>query len=316
MPLLIRNQLLLAKVETTKGEDATPTPAANAILADLVDVSFDIQKIQSPEVRRSISEAPERPGRQKANFTIRAALKGSGAAGTPPEIAPLLQCCALKQTLVVTVGSEEANYKPVSAEADMKTATVHLFYDGRAVKAVGCTGNFSISAPPGEIGIITFNLQGSLTFNGDVELPTGEAYQDVTAAVVESGGFGFGSFATAVVNSFTLESGNNIIDRLDINSAGGLHSSLVVSRNPSWNAAVEATTEAVKDWWANFTDRVKEAISLTIGATAGNIVEIELPQALLNDGVTPSNNNGIVTFNLSGQALEDSGDDNYTLTFK
>jgi len=193
MPLLTRNQLLLAKVESTKGLDAAPTAALNAILADLVDVSFDIQKIQAPEVRRSISEAPERPGRKKASFTIRVALKGSGEAGVAPEIAPLLQCCALKQTIVSDVGLEEVNYKPVSTEADMKTATVHLFYDGRAVKAVGCTGNFSISAPPGEIAIATFNLQGSLSFNGDEAMPSGESYQDVTAAVVESGNFSFGS---------------------------------------------------------------------------------------------------------------------------
>ncbi len=316
MPLLTRNQLLLVKVENIKGLDAAPTAALNAILADLVDVSFDIQKIQAPEVRRSISEAPERPGRKKASFTIRVALKGSGEAGVAPEIAPLLQCCALKQTIVSDVGLEEVNYKPVSTEADMKTATVHLFYDGRAVKAVGCTGNFSISAPPGEIAIATFNLQGSLSFNGDEAMPSGESYQDVTAAVVESGNFSFGSFDAAVVNSFALESGNNIIDRLDINSVGGLHSSIVVGRNPSWSAAVEATKESVKAWWGNFIGRVKEAISLNVGATPGNIVEIELPQALLNDGVTPANNNGIVSFNLSGQALEENGDDNYTLTFK
>lgn len=314
--LLTRNQLLLAKVETTKGTDAAPVAASNAILADLVDVSFDIQKIQTPEVRRSISEAPERPGRKKASLTIRVALKGSGAAGIAPEIAPLLQCCALKQTIDSTLGAEKVNYQPVSTEADMKTATVYLYYDGRLVKAVGCTGNFSLSAPPGEIAIITFNLQGSLTSNGDASMPSDEAYQDVVAAVVESGNFKFGTFNTAVVNSFTLESGNYIVDRLDINSPGGLHSSIVAGRNPTWNTAIEATKESVKAWWGNFTERVKEAVSLKIGSTAGNKVEIELPQALLNDGVTPSDNNGIVTFNLSGQALEDDGDDNYTLTFK
>lgn len=315
MTMLIRNQLLLAKVETNKGEDAAPA-VANAILTDLVDVSFDVQKISMPEVRRSLAEAAERIGRKKAVFTIRAALKGSGAAGTAPEISALLQCCALKQTIVTTLGSEEVNYKPVSAEADMKTATIYHYCDGRLVKAVGCTGNYTISAPPGEVAIITFNITGKLTFNGDAAILTGESFQDVVAPVVESGDFVFGTFDAAVVGDFSLESGNNIIDRMDINSAGGLKTSTVVSRNPVWSASVEATTEAVKAWFENFEDRIQEEISFTIGSVSGNKVIILMPKAVINDGVNLSNNNGIASFNLSGQAVEDAGDDNYTLTFK
>lgn len=315
MTMLIRNQMLLAKIETTKGVDAAPA-VANAILTDLVDVAFDVQKISMPEVRRSLAEAAERIGRKKAAFTIKAALKGSGTAGTAPEIAALLQCCALKQTIVSEVGSEEVNYKPVSAEADMKTATIYHYCDGRLVKAVGCTGNYTISAPPGEVAIITFNLSGKLTFNGDAAMLTGESFQDVVAPVVESGDFVFGSFTTAVVGDFSLESGNNIVDRLDINSAGGLLASTVVSRNPTWSASVEATTEAVKAWFDNFEDRVQEEISFTVGSVSGNTVEILLPKAVINDGLNLTNNNGIASFGLSGQAVEDAGDDNYTLTFK
>lgn len=315
MTMLIRNQILLAKIETTKGTDAEPT-VTDAILTDLVDVSFDVQKITAPEVRRSLAEAAERIGRKKAVFTIKAALKGSGTAGTPPEISALLQCCALKQTVVSTEGLQNVNYKPVSDEADMKTATIYHYCDGRLVKAVGCTGNYTISAPPGEIAIITFNVSGKLSFNGDAAMLTGESFQDVVAPVVESGDFAFGSFTTAVVNDFSLESGNNIIDRLDINSAGGLKASMVVSRNPTWSAAVEATTEAVKAWFDNFEDRVKEEVSFSIGSVSGNKVEILLPQAVINDGLNLTNNNGIASFNLSGQAVENTGDDNYTLTFK
>lgn len=315
MTMLIRNQMLLAKIETTKGVDAAPA-VANAILTDLVDVTFDVQKISMPEVRRSLAEAAERIGRKKATFTIKAALKGSGTAGTAPEIAALLQCCALKQTIVSEVGSEEVNYKPVSAEADMKTATIYHYCDGRLVKAVGCTGNYTISAPPGEVAIITFNLSGKLTSNGDAAMLTGESFQDVVAPVVESGDFVFGSFTTAVVGDFSLESGNNIVDRLDINSAGGLLASTVVSRNPTWSASVEATTEAVKAWFDNFEDRVQEEISFTVGSVSGNTVEILLPKAVINDGLNLTNNNGIASFGLSGQAVEDAGDDNYTLTFK
>lgn len=83
------------------------------------------------------------------------------------------------------------------------------------------------------------------------------------------------------------------------------------------SATVEATTEAVKAWWGNFTDRVEEAVSVQIGSTAGNIVSISVPKACIGEGASsPKDSNGIVTYNLSCQALEDDGDDNYTITFK
>ena len=159
-------------------------------------------------------------------------------------------------------------------------------------------------------------MQGSLSYNGDATLPNDQEYQEVTAPIVELSGLTFGSFANAVIPSFQLETGNEIIDRMDINSAYGHHSSIIVSRDPRWSANIEATTEAVKSWWGNFDGRVKEEISLHVGTVSGNKVEITIPKAVLNDGIVPADNNGIVNFNLSGQALEDDGDDNFTLTFK
>ncbi len=312
MPLLTKNQLLLAKTETTKGTDASPTAAANAVLSDIVDVTFDISKIASPEVRRSISASEERPGFRKVNFTIKTAVKGSGEAGTAPEISPLLQACGLKET----ISENNVSYAPVSGESDKKNTTIYFYFDGRLIKGLGCVGNASVQLNPGEIGIITFEMQGTLAFNGDSTLPNSQEYQEVTAPIVELSGLTFGSFENAVVPSFTLETGNEIIDRMDINSAYGHHSSTIASRDPRWGANVEATTEAVKSWWGNFNGRVKEAISLHVGSESGNKVEITIPKAVLNDGVVPTDNNGIVNFNLSGQALEDEGDDNFTLTFK
>ncbi len=62
--MLIRNQLLLAKVESVIGVDALPVAGMNAIACDLVDENIDAKKVITPEVRRSISEGQERTGRK------------------------------------------------------------------------------------------------------------------------------------------------------------------------------------------------------------------------------------------------------------
>jgi len=317
MPLLTRNQLLLAKVETPEGTDALPTAALNAILSEPVTVNPDIARITSNVVRASISVTKYRIGRKKVGFNIKVELKGSGTAGTPPEISPLLQACGLKETIVSTEGTEEVNYKPVSASADQKSCTIYYYYDGKLIKGLGCKGNCEIAITPGEIAILTFDLQGRHGGETDVAIPSGAVYQETVPAVVESGGLSIGSFADGVISNLGLSTANEIIDRLDVNSPEGLKGTMIVSRDPSLSMSVEATTEAVKAWWGNFTGRVEEPVDIQIGSTAGNIATIVVPKTCISEGVSsPKDSNGIVTYDLTCQALEDAGDDNYTITFK
>lgn len=317
MPLLTRRQLLLAKVETTEGVDAEPTAAANAILTEPVTVNPDIAKITSNVVRASISAAKQRIGRKKVGFSIKVELKGSGTAETPPEISPLLQACGLKETIIDTLGSEEVNYKPTSSSAEQKSCTIYFYYDGKLIKATGCKGNCEISIVPGEVATVTFDMQGRHGGETDASLPTGAAYQETVPAVIESGGMKLGSYADGVISNIGLSTANEIADRVDVNSVEGIKGTMIVSRDPALTMTVEATTESVKAWWGNFASRVEEAVEVTVGTAAGNIVKIDVPKACISEGVSsPKDSNGIVTYDLTCQALEDEGDDNYTITFK
>lgn len=317
MPLLTRNQLLLAKTETTEGTDAVPTAAANAILTEPVDVSPDITKITSNVVRASISAAKSRIGRKKVNFSIRVELKGSGVAGTPSEISPLLQACGLKETIVTDLDSEEVTYAPVSASADQKSCTIYFYYDGKLIKGIGCKGNCQITITPGEIAIVSFDLQGRHGGETDALLPSSATYQSTVPAVVESGSMKIGSYDDGVISNIELSTNNELADRVDVNSVEGIKGTMIVSRDPALSMTVEATTESVKAWWGNYTSRVEEAVEVTVGSAAGNIVKIDVPKACIDDGVSsPRDKDGIVTYDLTCQALEDDGDDNFTITFK
>ena len=311
-PLLNRNQLLLVKVETNYGVDATPVASANTTLTFPVDTSLDIAQIQQNAVRASISAQKKRLGRKMVNFTITTDLKGSGAAGTPPEIGALLQACGYAQTIDTGVS---VIYKPVSAAASMKSVTIYFYYDGRLRKAVGCMGNVSINTPPGETPTITFTMRGKLVSDADASLPASSVVQSTVPVVVESAGMSFGSFDAAVVRSFQYDSGNNLVDRSDINSAEGVAGTFLTERDPKWTATVEATTEATKTWVGNLEARTEEALDITIGTVAGNIVTLTMPKCTIDGGTDPKNDNGMIVFNLSGAALENAGNDNIEIKF-
>lgn len=312
MVMLLNRQLLTAKIEATRGTDSVPTSLANSILCGPVDTRLDLARINLNAVRQSISAVKIRLGRKMAEFTIKCDLKGSGTAGTAPEFSPLLRSCALAETITPATS---VVYKPTSDTSAMKSCSIYFYYDGRLRKAVGCMGNFTLEMKAGEPAVITFTLRGKLTSEGDAAFPSDMVFQATEPVIVESAGVSYGAFNDAVIRSITLTSNNTVAERADVNSAEGIKDTFVSGRDPQHSATVEATTEAVKAWFGNLDARTEEAIDITIGTVAGNIVTIAIPKATLDTATDPQNDNGIITFPISGQAREDAGDDNYTISF-
>ena len=310
MPLFERNQVVLAKVESTKGTDASPT-GSDAILCDVVNPTVDGQSLENTVVRNSISAAPQKFVNKTVKATIVVRAKGSGTAGTPPEFSPLLQCSGLKETATATTKVE---YKPVNSASDQKTATLYIYKDGLLIKAVGGMANMSFSGRYGEYGSFTFEYEG--IFAGAVDASNPTPTDDATEPVeMKSEGFSFGSWEDAVAREFGFETGNTIISRGNINSDTGLMPFLITERNPQWNSNIEAVLEATNTFWGDYQDRDTVALSLTHGATTGNIVEFAAPKANFN-APTFNGESSINMYELGGQLLENSGEDNFTLTFK
>ena len=310
-----RNQVLLAKVESTQGTDAEPTAAANAIKSAVIGVTIDGQELTDPTIKGSISAEPKRYTNKTVTLSIPVVLKGSGEAGTAPEISPLLQCCACKETVVSTLGSEEVNYKPVNTAADMKTTTVYIYKDGLLIKVVGCMGNFTLSSPAGEFATITFNLQGKFAGATDATNPASPTYQNVDPVEVKAYGLTFGSWDDGIIRDFGFETGNTIVSRKNLNAPDGLEPFFVTARDPIWNTTLEAVSESESSFFDYFDDRTQTALTFTHGSVAGNKVIFNAPKANY-DPPTMSSEDSILMYGLGGQLLENSGEDNFTLTFK
>jgi hypothetical protein len=311
--LFSRNQVVLAKVETTAGTDATPT-GSDAILCEVINPTVEGDSLENNVVRSSISAQPTNYINKKVKATIVVRAKGSGDPDTPPEFAPLLKSCALKENIVSTEGSECVEYTPANTATNMKTCTIYIYKDGLLVKAVGCMGNMRFSGRYSEYPSLEFEMEGLFAGISDASNPT-PTYDATEPVEMKSEGFAFGSCGDAVAREFGFETGNTLVSRGNINSATGLMPYIITERDPKWSSTVEAVLEATNSFWGDYQNRTTVALSLTHGSTSGNIVMFEASKANF-DAPTFSEESSLNMYGLSGQLLETSGEDNFKLTFK
>jgi len=311
--LFERNQVVLVKTETERGVNAAPV-AANAISCGIVDISVDGKQLDDPTVRNSIRTQPRKFINKIVRVTIPALIKGSGDAKTPPKISPLLQACALKETITTTEGQEKVEYTPLNADADMKSCTIFVYIDGLVVKAVGCMGELSCNAAAGEYGALNFSMQGKFLSAGDEANPV-VAADTVNAIECKSYGLNFDTYDDAVIRNFGFVTGNTLVARPNVNAADGIEPFCIPARDPLWNAKIEAVLESSRSFWADYINSGTIDMAFTHGTQAGNIFMFSASKANV-DAPKFSGENSVKMYDLGGQLLETTTEDEFTLTFK
>jgi hypothetical protein len=105
-----RNAVLLAKIESTEGTDASPSASTDAILIESPKIKPTVNLVNTTEVTGTLDDAGPIVGGMKVDITFDLLLKGSGVAGTIPECSPLMKACGWVETIT-------ASAIPASAEA-------------------------------------------------------------------------------------------------------------------------------------------------------------------------------------------------------
>lgn len=309
-----RNQILLAGIEDEAGVLETLT-GANAIKCGIASAEVDGKQLNDPYVRNSISAEPERFVNKTVRISIPVAVKGSGAAGTVPEFGPLLRACALKQDIILVESTPtKVEYTPRNKGDEMETCSIYLYKDGLVIQACGCMGELSFMGQAGEFAMFNFEMQGKFVTAKDEANPT-PTYQNVDPVEVKSAGFAFGAWADAVARSFGFNTGNTLVSRPNVNAADGLEPYLVTARDPRWQARIEAVLEDDNTFWADYIARDTSALAFAHGSEAGNIVEFAAAKANFAAPRTDAEDS-ILIYDLGGQLLETSGEDNFKITIK
>lgn len=284
----VRNQVILAKIESAYGTDAAPTGAANAILASKPKLSpLKTNNIDRDLVRPYFGGSEQLVGTRSvaAEFTVE--LAGSGTAGTAPAFGVLLRACALAETIVAAT---RVDYTPITSSQE--SVTLYWYDDGVLHKLTGARGNAKLTLNSGERPELQLTLEG-LYSNPTAATPSGTdfsafrtplAVTDANTGDVTLGGTVSPTGAPSIAGGtaypsmgLELDLGNSVQftpllggETVDITQralAGMFKADLTAAQEVSFYSTVLAAT--------------LQAVSLQHGTAAGNKLIVHQPSVQL-----------------------------------
>lgn len=98
MTILYRRAVVLAKIETSFGVDASPSPVDDAMLIEDPQFSAEAATIERSNVSFDISPAGIRVGRKTARLTFLHEVRGQGTAAIAPVLGRLIRACGFAET--------------------------------------------------------------------------------------------------------------------------------------------------------------------------------------------------------------------------
>lgn len=311
MPKYMRNVVLFAKIETTYGTDPIPAAGANAILCRAVTPTPIAPEMVSRDLIRPYFGNPGQltaAVHSEAEFEVE--LAGAGTAGTAPKYGPLLRACAMGETITAATN---VKYAPITNGQESVTLYYHL--DGILHKMTGCRGTVSFALNAKGIPVMRFRFVGLYNPASDVTMPTGVDYSGFKDPVVVNKD-NTPTFTihgvTAKSNAFSFDLANEVVYRNLVNFEGVS----VIGRSPTGSATIEVESIATKDWGAAIKANTKAAIAIQHGTTAGNIIELGFPKAMISSVGAPQEVEGVAMQTIGFNLEPNAGNDELVITVK
>lgn len=306
----VRNGLLLAKVQVSAGVDAAPAAATNAILMRNITATPLVMEYTDRQlVRPFMGNSGQVPVAEHQQLEFEVELAGSGTAGTAPAWGPLLRGCGFAETLSAGVS---AAYNPISTGFEM--LTLHYNLDGVLHKMIDARGTVSFDVTAKGIPFMRFRFIGKYESITDAAMPSGVDFSafkkplGVNSANTPSWTLGV---YTGCLQSLTID----IANQLEWRTLVGCQGAEINDRQPTGNLLIELPSIANLSWPNMVRTAANQAIALTHGSTAGNIVEFAIPTAqLTNPSYSDQNGTAMLGFTLNLQP--DTGNDEVVITVK
>lgn len=271
MALLARKKILLAKVETVYGTDATPTGASNAIQTS----DLSITPLDGPVVSRNLDRATLGNDLQIqvgtfVTLSFMVEVAGGGGVDTAPSYGPLLEACGFSETITA---STSVAYDPVSDSFD--SATLYYHHDGQLHSVTGARGTVAISLNPGEIPKYQFTFTGLYNTPSSTVDPTPDFSGFQTPVPVNN--TNMTTFSLHGQNLTMISSSLDMANEVVYRNVVGNESVEVIDRSVSGSVAFESPAISVKDWFTAAINSTTGALQIVHGTSAGNIVTIDAP---------------------------------------
>ena len=290
--LLWNRTQIAAKIETVEGSPESLS-ADDVLLAANVSFKPNIEMAERPLVSASLSSFGKAPGAQSATISFDVELKGSGEAGTPPEFGKLLRACGMSET--INEGTSVI-YQPASAE--IPSLTIACIIDGKKYQAAGCRGTFKLDLRKGEPGILHFDFTGTNISNEDQNLFQGVEYLELLPPVFQDANLQIDSFS-AIVESLSIELGNNVVLRPDANAQQGYKCAVITKRESKLTFNPEDVAVSDYDFLSKWKNGSFLALSFALQGGAGNNIAISCPKVQFED-ISPAERDGIAVLEITG----------------
>jgi hypothetical protein len=310
--LRISNEVILAKTETTYGTDPTPAAATNAVLVRNVSVQSEgLRMTDRAAVRAGLGKLQKVFGGHLKRITFECEVKGSGSAGTAPEIGPLIEACGFDETIV---GATSATYTP--EDGVHESVTIWWYEGGRKLhKLNGCRGSVTWRLEAGGILLASFEFVGHYVTATDQTQPT-PTYNATVPRAGLSMVISLNGVTALTVKSWEWGFNNTIAEPPSLAAADGYGEIILTDRDIKGSMVLESELVSVSDLDALFTAGTRFAWqSGTLGSVAGNRVAFTTPaSSTYIEDVNFDSADGIRNRTLP-MAIDDSVATNFSIAF-
>lgn len=306
--LRTRRRVLAGKIEGTEGTKEALLAADGGIIALDLKWTPDIKMLDRSAALPSLSKLKKIPGLALARIGFKTELMGCATAFSSVNLPPFHQyllACGFAATLDVTPGSEKVTYKPASS--GVPSLTIAAYVDGTIRVITGARGTVKFSGNVGEQLFAEFDFMGAYNAVTDgailnPSLPMLDPPR-LTGAQFTVGGF------APVLKTVSIDMGNKLAPREDMNSASGYKSFMITDRDPSGSFDPEMELVATQNWYGRWKAGTSGALSIgAIGASQYNKVKLTAP-TLVSTKVAEGEREGLEVANTDFQLAIGTGDD-------
>lgn len=309
---LNRRMTLATKVEAVEGTAETLAAADANLLAYEVTFTPNQALFARKPIAQDLAPYSAIPGARSMRATFKAELKGSGAAGTAPAIGKLLRACGMDETVVA---STSVTYKRALNTPTLTLGLYSIPASGNNLRMLlkGARGTWKLAPKIGDPSMLEFDFLGCDITVADIAGITPSGLETTKPQPFLSTGFTMQGVSHKI-STFGLDYGNALALREDIAQASGYFSCLITDAEATFSMDPEKELVATHDYFGLLKLGTEGAMSVAIGATAGNICTITSAKAQYSK-VEPSERNGVGIFRVEGKFNRNTGNDDLVIAF-
>jgi hypothetical protein len=176
-------------------------------------------------------------------------------------------------------------------------------------------GNFTMKLTAGQYGVLSFSFKGNYNAPTDTALVGAPTYESTIPPIVESCSMTLNSDEDLIVQELSVDIGNEVSGRDDINSPNGLLGYIIANRKGKGTFNPEAMLIADYDFWTDWVGATQRALSAVVGTVDGNKVTITAPKVTI-DNISDGERERVLTREIPFSLGQNAGNDELVLKFE